>query len=53
MENVHRCSSRVKHPTTRPLNMGQICWRRAAYLGGLGIAYQSPAGLNNRGYTGI
>lgn len=28
MENVHRCSSRVKHLTTQPLDMGKICRQR-------------------------
>lgn len=47
------CSSRVKHPNTQPLDMGQICQRRADYCGRAGHRLPKSSGPKRRGYTGI
>jgi len=47
------CSSRVKHPTTQPLDMGQICQRRADHCGRAGHRLPKSSGPKRRGYTGI
>ena len=47
------CSSRVKHPTTQPLDMGQICQRRAGHLDRAGYRLPKSSGPKRRGYTGI
>ena len=47
------CSSRVKHPTTQPLDMGQICQRRADRSGRAGHRLPKSSGPKRRGYTGI
>ena len=51
--NLHGCSSRVKHPITQPLDMGQICQRRAGRLDRAAYRLPKRSGPKNRGYTGI
>ena len=47
------CSSPVNHPATQPLDMGQICQRRADHCGRAGHRLPKSSGPKRRGYTGI
>jgi len=47
------CSSLVNYPNTQPLDMGQICQRRADYCGRAGHRLPKSSGPKRRGYTGI
>lgn len=47
------CSSLVNYPNTQPLDMGQICQRRADHRGRAGHRLPKSSGPKRRGYTGI
>ena len=51
--NLQACSSPVKHPITQPLDMGQICQRRAGRLDRAAYRLPKRSGPKHRGYTGI
>ena len=46
-------SGSVNKPITQPLDMGQICQRRAGRLDRAGHRLPKSSGPKNRGYTGI